>query len=79
MPTRFGIGYDAHRLVEGVPLVLAGVHVPHDRGLKGHSDGDVATHAIIDALLGRRRLATSAPTSTAATRRSRRAYRASSC
>ena len=52
LPTRFGIGYDAHRLVEGVPLVLAGVHVPHDRGLEGHSDGDVATHAIIDALLG---------------------------
>ncbi len=52
MTIRFGIGYDAHRLVEGVPLVLAGVHVPHDRGLEGHSDGDVATHAIIDALLG---------------------------
>ena len=52
LPTRFGIGYDAHRLVEGVPLVLAGVHVPHDRGLEGHSDGDAATHAIIDALLG---------------------------
>ncbi len=52
MTTRFGIGYDAHPLVEGARLVLAGVEVPHDRGLEGHSDGDVATHAIIDALLG---------------------------
>ncbi len=49
---RFGIGYDAHRLVEGRPLLLAGVHVPFDRGLEGHSDGDVACHAIADALLG---------------------------
>ena len=52
MTTRFGIGYDAHPLVAGVRLVLAGVEVPSDRGLEGHSDGDVATHAIIDALLG---------------------------
>ena len=50
--SRFGIGYDAHPLVEGRALVLGGVHVPHDRGLKGHSDGDALTHAIIDALLG---------------------------
>ena len=50
--TRFGIGFDAHPLVPGRPLVLAGVTVPHDRGLEGHSDGDVATHALIDALLG---------------------------
>jgi 2-C-methyl-D-erythritol 2,4-cyclodiphosphate synthase len=50
--TRSGIGYDAHLLVPGARLVLAGVDVPHDRGLEGHSDGDVATHAIIDALLG---------------------------
>jgi 2-C-methyl-D-erythritol 2,4-cyclodiphosphate synthase len=49
---RFGIGYDAHRLVTGRPLVLGGVTVPHDRGLEGHSDGDAAVHAIIDALLG---------------------------
>lgn len=48
----FGIGYDAHPLVAGRPLVLAGVPVPYERGLDGHSDGDVATHAIIDALLG---------------------------
>ena len=51
--TRFGIGYDAaHPLVPGARLVLAGVEVPFERGLDGHSDGDVATHALIDALLG---------------------------
>ncbi|MDE3075227.1 MAG: 2-C-methyl-D-erythritol 2,4-cyclodiphosphate synthase [Chloroflexota bacterium] len=49
---RVGHGYDAHRLASGRRLVLAGVEVPHDRGLAGHSDGDVVTHAIIDALLG---------------------------
>jgi 2-C-methyl-D-erythritol 2,4-cyclodiphosphate synthase len=49
---RIGIGFDAHRLVEGVPLVLGGVEVDHPRGLAGHSDGDVLTHALIDALLG---------------------------
>jgi 2-C-methyl-D-erythritol 2,4-cyclodiphosphate synthase len=47
-----GIGYDAHRLVTGRPLVLAGVTVPHELGLAGHSDADVVTHALIDALLG---------------------------
>ena len=52
MTTRFGIGYDAHQLADGVRLVLGGVDVPHDQGLAGHSDGDAATHAIIDALLG---------------------------
>ncbi len=52
MTIRFGIGYDAHRLADGAPLVLAGVEVPFERGLEGHSDGDVAAHAIIDALLG---------------------------
>ena len=52
MTTRSGIGYDAHPMVAGARLVLAGVEVPHDRGLEGHSDGDVATHAIIDAMLG---------------------------
>jgi 2-C-methyl-D-erythritol 2,4-cyclodiphosphate synthase len=49
---RVGIGYDSHRLVEGRRLVLAGVEVPHDLGLAGHSDADVVTHAVIDALLG---------------------------
>ena len=49
---RVGTGYDAHRLAPGRPLVLGGVVVPYQRGLAGHSDGDVAIHAIIDALLG---------------------------
>ena len=52
MTTRFGIGFDAHPLVAGARLVLAGVEVPFERGLEGHSDGDVAAHAIIDAVLG---------------------------
>ena len=49
---RVGIGVDAHALVEGVPLVLGGVEIPFPRGLAGHSDGDVITHALIDAILG---------------------------
>jgi 2-C-methyl-D-erythritol 4-phosphate cytidylyltransferase / 2-C-methyl-D-erythritol 2,4-cyclodiphosphate synthase len=49
---RIGSGYDLHRLVEGRPLVLGGVAVPHDRGLAGHSDADVLCHAITDAALG---------------------------
>ena len=49
---RVGFGYDAHRLVESRPLVLGGCTVPFDRGLEGFSDGDVACHALIDALLG---------------------------
>jgi 2-C-methyl-D-erythritol 2,4-cyclodiphosphate synthase len=47
-----GIGYDCHRLVAGRRLVLGGVELEHDRGLDGHSDADVLTHAIIDAMLG---------------------------
>jgi 2-C-methyl-D-erythritol 2,4-cyclodiphosphate synthase len=47
-----GIGYDSHRLVEGRRLILGGVEIPHDRGLDGHSDADVLTHAVIDAVLG---------------------------
>jgi 2-C-methyl-D-erythritol 2,4-cyclodiphosphate synthase len=47
-----GIGWDSHRLVSGRPLILGGVTIPHDRGLDGHSDADVLTHAVIDALLG---------------------------
>lgn len=53
--TRVGMGYDAHRFAapeDGRPLMLAGVRVPHDRGLAGHSDADVALHAVVDALLG---------------------------
>jgi 2-C-methyl-D-erythritol 2,4-cyclodiphosphate synthase len=49
---RVGIGVDAHALEEGVPLVLGGVEIEHPRGLAGHSDGDVITHALIDAVLG---------------------------
>jgi 2-C-methyl-D-erythritol 2,4-cyclodiphosphate synthase len=52
MPLRVGIGYDSHRLVEGEQLVIGGVEIEHDRGLAGHSDADVLTHAVIDALLG---------------------------
>ena len=49
---RSGIGYDTHRFAEGRKLVLGGVEIPHARGLEGHSDADVLTHAIADALLG---------------------------
>jgi 2-C-methyl-D-erythritol 2,4-cyclodiphosphate synthase len=49
---RSGIGYDAHRFGEDRKLVLGGVEIPHARGLEGHSDADVLTHAIADALLG---------------------------
>ncbi|HEY3958959.1 MAG TPA: 2-C-methyl-D-erythritol 2,4-cyclodiphosphate synthase [Solirubrobacteraceae bacterium] len=50
--TPVGIGYDSHRLSEDRPLILGGVSIPHERGLDGHSDADVLTHAVIDALLG---------------------------
>ena len=49
---RVGVGYDVHPLVPGRALILGGVHVPYDKGLGGHSDSDVLTHAIVDALLG---------------------------
>jgi 2-C-methyl-D-erythritol 2,4-cyclodiphosphate synthase len=49
---RVGHGFDAHRLVEGRRLVLAGVEIPHDRGALGHSDADVLAHAVADAILG---------------------------
>jgi 2-C-methyl-D-erythritol 2,4-cyclodiphosphate synthase len=49
---RCGIGYDAHRLVSGRKLILGGVKIPHPRGLEGHSDADVLSHAIADAILG---------------------------
>ena len=52
MSLRVGLGADAHALVEGVPLVLGGVEVESERGLAGHSDGDVIAHALIDAILG---------------------------
>jgi 2-C-methyl-D-erythritol 2,4-cyclodiphosphate synthase len=49
---RVGLGYDAHRLMAGRPLILGGVEIPHAQGLLGHSDADVLSHAIGDALLG---------------------------
>ncbi len=49
---RVGTGYDSHRLAAGRRLILGGVEIPHERGLDGHSDADVLTHAVIDALLG---------------------------
>jgi 2-C-methyl-D-erythritol 2,4-cyclodiphosphate synthase len=49
---RVGVGVDAHALVEGVPLVLGGVEIESPKGLAGHSDGDVISHALIDAVLG---------------------------
>ena len=50
--TRTGIGYDAHRFTRGRRLILGGVEIPFDRGLAGHSDADVLSHAVADALLG---------------------------
>lgn len=50
--TRFGMGYDVHRLVEGRKLIIGGVEIPHTLGLLGHSDADVLLHAVADALLG---------------------------
>ena len=52
MRYRSGIGYDVHQFAEGRPLILGGVEVPHTKGLSGHSDADVLSHAIADALLG---------------------------
>lgn len=52
MAISVGIGYDSHRFAEGRPLILGGTEVPFERGLDGHSDADVLTHAVIDAILG---------------------------
>jgi 2-C-methyl-D-erythritol 2,4-cyclodiphosphate synthase len=52
MSVRTGLGYDSHRFAAGRPLILGGVEIPYERGLEGHSDADVLTHAVIDALLG---------------------------
>ena len=49
---RIGFGYDVHQLVEGRPLILGGVKIPYPFGLEGHSDADVLTHAVIDAIIG---------------------------
>jgi 2-C-methyl-D-erythritol 2,4-cyclodiphosphate synthase len=55
---RIGLGYDVHEFAEGGELVLGGVRVPYPRGLHGHSDADVLTHAVVDALLGAAALGT---------------------
>ncbi len=52
MDFRIGQGYDVHRLVEGRKLILGGVEIPYEKGLLGHSDADVLTHAVMDAMLG---------------------------
>jgi 2-C-methyl-D-erythritol 2,4-cyclodiphosphate synthase len=52
MTVRTGLGYDSHRFADGRRLVLGGVEIAHERGLTGHSDADVLTHAVIDAVLG---------------------------
>ncbi len=52
MKYKIGHGYDVHRLVEGRALILGGVRIPYERGLLGHSDADVLTHAVLDAVLG---------------------------
>jgi 2-C-methyl-D-erythritol 2,4-cyclodiphosphate synthase len=52
MSVRSGLGYDSHRLIAGRPLILGGVELASELGLQGHSDADVLTHAVIDALLG---------------------------
>lgn len=49
---RIGQGYDVHRLINGRPLIIGGVDIPYEKGLLGHSDADVLTHAVMDALLG---------------------------
>ncbi len=49
---RAGIGYDSHRFTEGRPLIIGAVEIPFEKGLSGHSDADVLTHAIIDAIIG---------------------------
>ena len=49
---RVGLGYDSHRLEEGLPLILGGITIPHTKGFVAHSDGDALVHAIIDAILG---------------------------
>jgi len=52
MTVRTGLGFDTHAFTRGRPLILGGVEIPHEQGLTGHSDADVLTHAVIDALLG---------------------------
>lgn len=52
MQMRIGLGHDVHRFVEGRPVILGGIEIPHEKGLLGHSDADVLVHALMDAILG---------------------------
>uniref|UniRef100_A0A1D1Z6J5 2-C-methyl-D-erythritol 2,4-cyclodiphosphate synthase n=1 Tax=Anthurium amnicola TaxID=1678845 RepID=A0A1D1Z6J5_9ARAE len=52
LPFRVGHGFDLHRLEPGLPLIIGGVDIPHDRGCEAHSDGDVLLHCVVDAILG---------------------------
>lgn len=52
LPFRIGHGFDLHRLEPGLPLIIGGVNIPHDRGCEAHSDGDVLLHCVVDAILG---------------------------
>ncbi|XP_051193297.1 2-C-methyl-D-erythritol 2,4-cyclodiphosphate synthase, chloroplastic [Lolium perenne] len=52
LPFRVGHGFDLHRLEPGLPLIIGGINVPHDRGCEAHSDGDVLLHCVVDAILG---------------------------
>lgn len=52
LPFRVGHGFDLHRLEPGLPLIIGGVNIPHDRGCEAHSDGDVLLHCVVDAILG---------------------------
>ena len=61
MPTRIGNGFDVHQLEAGTPLIIGGVSIPFHKGSKGHSDGDVLYHAMVDALLGSLALGDIAP------------------
>ena len=78
-PMRIGTGYDLHRLVAGRPLILAGVRIPFDRGLHGHSDADIVCHAVTDAVLGAAALRRHRPAVSRHRRRSGRMPTASSC
>lgn len=79
IPFRVGQGFDVHALVEGRPLIIGGVTIPHSHGLLGHSDADVLLHAITDALLGAAGWATSAATSPIPIRPSRARTAACCC
>ena len=61
---RIGTGYDVHKLCDGRPMIIGGVTIPYEKGLLGHSDADVLTHAVMDALLGAAAMGDSLPKDT---------------